>query len=41
VWTDWRFGQVRDWQHRQPGAVQAALVIGFLVVAAVIVWWVI
>jgi hypothetical protein len=41
VWTDWRFCQVRDWLHRQPRAVHAALVIGFLVVAAVIVWWVI
>lgn len=40
VWTDWRFCQARDWLYRQPRAVHWAMGIGFLVLGAVIVWWI-
>lgn len=41
VWTDWRFCQARDWLYRQPLAVHVAMGIGFVVVAAIIVWWIV
>jgi hypothetical protein len=41
IWTDWRFCQARDWLHRQPRSVHAALILSFVVVAAVIVWWIV
>jgi hypothetical protein len=38
VWTDWRFCQARAWLYRQPRWVHAAMIISFVVVAAVVVW---
>jgi hypothetical protein len=37
AWTDWRFGQIRHWFHRQSGVFRGVIVVGLIVVAVAIV----
>ncbi|VBA58477.1 hypothetical protein [Mycobacterium attenuatum] len=41
AWTDWRFTQARVWLHRQSAVVQAAVIVGLLLIAAALVWLVV